>query len=243
PMRMIIEDLLDHEAVRRCKDIKLFVTATHVASGQARVFHVHEIEPSILLASACMPFLYQAVEVAGEYYWDGGYMGNPALWPLIYYCEAPDVALVQLNPIHENDLPVTAGEIINRLNEINFNSSLIAEMRAIGFVSKLLKEGALDPKRYKDMHIHVIYSPDQMHKLNASSKLNPDWEFFQFLRDVGRRDAERWLKEHWDDIGVKSSINIREKFLCGPGHPPLGELSEKEAYENKQQKVKQRKKA
>jgi len=178
PLHGILEDILDKDAVQACSVIKLFVTATHIASGQARVFECHEITPDVLMASACIPFLFQAVEVGGEHYWDGGYMGNPAIWPLIYHCQSEDVVLVQINPIHDKMLPTTANEIINRLNEIAFNSSLIAEMRAIEFVSKLLKEGSLNPGRYKDMRMHLIYSADHMHHLNASSKMNVEWDFF-----------------------------------------------------------------
>lgn len=213
PVRDVLQDLLDLDAVHACGVIKLFVTATHVASGQARVFGCDEISIDTLLASSCMPFLFQAVEIDGEHYWDGGYMGNPAIWPLIYNCKSEDVALVQINPIHNDQLPQNAHDIINRLNEITFNSSLIAEMRAIDFVSRLRQENRLDRKRYKDMHMHLIYAADQMHQLTASSKVNADWDFFIFLKNVGRQTAEAWLKAHWQDIGVRSSVNIREKFL------------------------------
>lgn len=228
PMRAIVEDMLDTKALSTYKDIKLFVTATHVASGQARVFKSSEINPDVLVASACIPFMFQAVEVKGEHYWDGGYMGNPSIWPLIYNCQSEDVVLVQINPIHDNDLPRTAGEIINRLNEISFNSSLIAEMRAIDFVSRLLDQKKLDPKHYKKMRVHLIYSADDMHHLNASSKMNADWDFFLFLKKIGRECADNWLRKHWADIGKKSTIDIREKFLCGPGMAPVnGELVER----------------
>ncbi len=253
PMRGILADLLDNDAIQACGLIKLFITATHVASGQARVFQCHEITPDVLLASACIPFYFQAVEIEGEHYWDGGYMGNPAIWPLIYYCQSEDVILVQINPIHDNALPKTASEIINRMNEITFNSSLVAEMRAISFVSKLLKEGSLDPKRYKDMHMHLIYSADHMHHLNASSKMNADWDFFQYLKNIGRQTADRWVKAHWSDIGVRSTVNIHKKFLGGPGtEPESGDLSEKHqlnkvfkskknAKQNKKKQAKKRK--
>lgn len=247
PLRSILEDMIDNDALKSCAVIKLFITATHVASGQPRVFFCDEITPDVLLASACIPFMFQAVEVQGEHYWDGGYMGNPSIWPLIYHCQSPDVVLVQINPIHDNDLPRTANEIINRLNEISFNSSLIAEMRAIDFVSRLLKEGKLDPRRYKDMHMHLIYSAEQMHHLNASSKLNANWDFFVHLKDIGRRCAEDWLKNHWSDVGKKSTVNIREKFLCGPSKAPIGNAeggnvpSEKHAKQDNDKKVKKRK--
>lgn len=228
PMRDIIDELLDHEAVHECSLIKLFISATHVASGQARVFECHEMSTDVLLASACIPFLFQAVEVQGQHYWDGGYMGNPSIWPLIYHCESEDVVLVQINPIHDNQLPRSANEIINRMNEISFNSALIAEMRAIDFVSKLIREGSLETKRYKDMRMHLIYSADHMHHLNASSKMNADWNFFLYLKDIGRKTADHWLKAHWKDVGVKSTVNIREKFLKGPGNQPdNGDLAER----------------
>lgn len=216
PMRTILEDMINHEAMQSCSTIKLFIAATHVASGQARVFQCHEITTDVLLASACIPFMFQAVEVEDEYYWDGGYMGNPAIWPLIYNCQSRDILLVQINPIHDNRLPRTAGEIINRLNEISFNSSLIAEMRAIDFVTRLIESGNLDSNQYKKMHMHLVYSSKQMHNLNASSKMNADWDFFCFLHNIGRTDTEAWLKQHWGDIGVRSSLDIRDKFLCAP---------------------------
>ena len=155
-------------------------------------------------------------------------MGNPAIWPLIYKCNCEDVVLVQINPIHNDKLPRSAGEIINRLNEISFNSSLISEMRAIDFVSKLLHSDAINPERYKDMKVHLIYSREHMEYLNASSKMNADWDFFMFLKGLGRQTADKWVKAHWDDIGKKSTINIHEKFLCGPGmHQSYGDMGER----------------
>lgn len=246
PMRSIIEDMFDHEAVQACSVIKLFITATHVASGQARVFQCHELSADVLMASACIPFLFQAQEIHGEHYWDGGYMGNPAIWPLIYHCRSEDVVLVQINPIHDNKLPKTANEIINRLNEISFNSSLIAEMRAIDFVSRLIQQGKLEHDRYKDMRVHLIYAAEQMKNLNASSKMNADWDFFIYLKEIGRAMADNWLKTDWKDVGIKSTINISEKFLAGPGsQPTMSDLSEriidvleKEAKQDKKQQVK-----
>lgn len=222
PLQPILENMIDFSTLQAAgsDNIKLFITATHVNSGQARVFKCHEITADVLLASACIPFLFQAVEINGEGYWDGGYMGNPAIWPLIYHCKSKDVALVQINPIHNDTLPRTAHEIINRLNEISFNSSLIAEMRAIDFVSRLITDGKLSEEHYKDMNMHLIYSRDHMQHLNASSKMNADWDFFMFLKGLGRQTAEAWLAEHWDDIGKKTTIDIHEKFLCGPVSDP-----------------------
>ncbi len=213
PMRMIVEEMLDPETLRTCSTIKLFVTATSVHSGHARIFKCDEITVDVLMASTCIPFLYQAVVIDGEEYWDGGYMGNPAIWPLIYYCGSEDVVLVQINPLHKETMPRTASEIINRVNEITFNSSLIAEMRAITFVKKLISEGRLSDEEYKDLKIHLIYSPDEMKALNASSKMNADWDFFQYLRSIGYNAAEEWLKENWKNIGKQSTLDIKDKFL------------------------------
>lgn len=229
PLRPILEDMIDFSTLQAegSNNIKLFLTATHVTSGQARVFKCHEITADVLLASACIPFLFQAVEIDGESYWDGGYMGNPAIWPLIYHCDTQDVVLVQINPIHNEIVPRTAHEIINRLNEISFNSSLIAEMRAVDFVSRLIAGGNLEEGRYKDMRMHLIYSREHMQHLNASSKMNADWDFFQFLRGLGRKTAEEWLAANWDLLGKQTSIDIHEKFLSGPSSQPwMGDLSE-----------------
>lgn len=239
PVRLIVDELLEPDALKAATEIKLFISATHVASGQARVFHCHEISTDVLIASATIPFFFQAIEIEGEHYWDGGYMGNPAIWPLIYHCKSEDLVLVQINPIHrEGEVPKTAHEIINRLNEITFNSSLIAEMRAIDFVSKLLAQGRLEHDRYKDMRVHLIYSSEELHSLNASSKVNADWDFFLYLKNIGRNEADQWLKNHWKDVGVQSSINIRDKFLRGPGKEPHHHRhSKKKPSQQKQEDV------
>jgi len=217
PLKLILEEMLDMNLYLDHAAIKLFVTATHVRSGQAHVFGNKDITSDVLLASSCIPLMFQAVPVNGEYYWDGGYMGNPAIWPLIYHSHSEDVVLVQINPIHNDKIPKTAPEIINRLNEITFNSSLIAEMRAIDFVSRLIQRDKLSEEQYKNMRMHLVYSPEEMKGLNASSKMNADWDFFQHLRAIGREAAELWLQENKKNLGVRSTFDIRDKFLCGPG--------------------------
>ncbi|NBO19401.1 MAG: patatin-like phospholipase family protein [Proteobacteria bacterium] len=229
PMRGILDDMLDMQAIQACSAIRLFITATHVASGQARVFKCDEITTDVLMASACIPFLFQAAEINGEYYWDGGYMGNPAIWPLIYNCQSEDVILVQINPIHDDLLPRSASEIINRLNEITFNSSLVAEMRAIAFVTKLLDTGKLSGKEYKRMRMHLVYAADEMHNLNASSKLNADWDFFQYLRAIGRKAADGFLANHWKSVGKESTLDIAGKFLGNPAAPKPESMPERGA--------------
>jgi NTE family protein len=213
PLHDLLAETLSIVDLQACSIIKLFVTATRVHNGHARVFKCEEITVDVLMASACLPQIFQAVEIDGEPYWDGGYVGNPSLWPLIYKAKTPDILLVQLNPVWRKETPKTVIEIDNRLNEISFNASLIAELRAISFVSKLLKEGRLDLEHYKDIHFHMIDKPDELLKLNASSKFNCEWEFLCYLRDLGYQTTETWLKENFHKIGKESSVSIHETFL------------------------------
>jgi NTE family protein len=207
--------VLHCDEVNRCSTIKLFVTATHVASGQARVFTCEEITPDVLLASACIPLLFQAVTIDGEDYWDGGYMGNPTIWPLIYHTDAHDVVLVQINPVKRAQTPTNAADIMNRLNEITFNASLIAELRAIQFVKKLIKSGRLKDDEYKNMRMHHIAMPGIEEGITAESKMRSDWAFFKQLHAMGRQTAEHWLQAHKKDLGVRASLNV-EKFFLHP---------------------------
>jgi NTE family protein len=177
------------------------------------VFTDNEICASRVLASACLPLFSQAIEIDGDYFWDGGYMGNPALFPLIYGCQSPDIVVIHINPTERRELPRTAQEIINRINEISFNSSLFREMRAIAFVTKLIDDGKLVDGTLKRMLIHAIEADDVMQGLGPASTLNADWDFLMHLRDIGRARADAWLKAHLDMIGMKSTIDIRQKYL------------------------------
>ena len=242
PLRGLLKRLLDIEAINAGGQIPIFVTATNVHSGQPRVFKCEEITVDVLMASACIPFYSQAVVVDGVPYWDGGYMGNPSIWPLIYNTHIHDVLLVQINPIYRDTTPTSAHEIINRLNEINFNASLIDEMRAVNFVTKLIREGRLDKSEYKDMHMHMIPSPDVAYGLDASSKMNTDWGFFQFLKDIGRRAAETWLKENKTHIGVRGTVDIESEFL-GITKPDIHKIHQKSPDPTPEDQVKKRARA
>lgn len=156
--------------------------------------------------------MFQAVEVDGEFYWDGGYMGNPPLHPFIYRCASRDIVIVQINPIDSPDLPVRARDILDRVDEINFNSGLMAELRAIEFVGRQLDEGNLDPVRYKRMFIHRIDGEAELGALDASSKMNAEWEFLQALRSMGYRAAEQWLERHFESVGRASTVDLRAMF-------------------------------
>jgi len=213
PLRSVLDNVIDFERLRRDCAIKLFLCATNVRTGKVRVFDNREIGVDHVLASACLPFIYQAVEIDGEHFWDGGYMGNPALFPLIYGCKARDIIVVHINPTERDDLPKTAPEILNRINEISFNSSLFREMRAIAFVTKLIDDMKVSDKGLKRMLIHSIEADDVMRGLSDTSKLNADWEFLKHLRDIGRARAGEWLDAHLDLIGVVSTVDIRGRYL------------------------------
>jgi NTE family protein len=184
-----------------------------VRTCKVRIFTCREIMVDAVLASACLPFISQAVEIDGEAYWDGGYMGNPAIYPLIYHCESPDVVVVHINPMNRAEVPTTARDIMNRINEISFNSSLMREMRAIAFVSRLIENGQMCGKEMKQMRIHAIDAEDVMQGLGVASKLNADWEFLLHMHDIGRERAEIWLQGGYADVGCRSTVNVHEKYL------------------------------
>ncbi|MEZ5933013.1 MAG: patatin-like phospholipase family protein [Alphaproteobacteria bacterium] len=213
PLRNVLEQLVDFERLRRASPVKLFLSATNVRTGKVRVFRNDDVTADAVLASACLPFMFQAVEIDGEAYWDGGYMGNPAIYPLIYHCESVDVVVVHINPIERPGVPRMAHEIMNRINEISFNSSLMREMRAIAFVSKLIDDGKINDGSLKRVLIHAIAADEVMQKLSVMSKLNADWEFLTHLRDDGREHAERWLEQTFDQLGERSSIDICDAYL------------------------------
>ena len=213
PLRQVLEQSVDFAQLRAGSPVRLFLSATNVRTGKIRVFSGAEITPEAVMASACLPFLYQAVEIDGEAYWDGGYMGNPAIFPLIYGCDSPDVLVVHINPLERPEIPRTATEIMNRINEISFNSSLMREMRAIAFVSELIDEGAICNRKMKRMYVHAISADAVMRKLSVMSKLNADWEFLTHLRDDGREFAEHWLDQHFVSLGNASTVDIRASYL------------------------------
>ena len=170
PLRNVLKPLVDFEALRAKPPFRLFVCATNVRTGRPRVFREHELELDMLLASAALPFAFHAVEVDKEFFWDGGYVGNPSLYPLFYATRTSDLLLVQINPLVRDDVPDTAQEIIERVNEISFNTALLHELRAIAFVERLLMDRKLDPDRYKRINMHMIQAEEQLRKYGASSK-------------------------------------------------------------------------
>ncbi|POF32624.1 patatin-like phospholipase family protein [Roseibium marinum] len=211
PLRDVVANIVDFDRVHNCDAVKLFVSATNVFTGKIRIFTHKEVTLDAVMASACLPHLYQAVEIDGEPYWDGGYMGNPPLYPLFYETGTPDVVLIQINPVERREVPKSAREILNRVNEISFNSTLLRELRAINFVTRLIEEGKLSPEDYMKVHMHRI-SAVELKPLQASSKLNAEWSFLTELRDIGRKTAREWLDRHYDDIGKRSTIDLQAEY-------------------------------
>lgn len=214
PIREILEDIVDFDKLRAYQGIKLFVSTTRVLSGKIRVFNHDELTQDVLLASACLPLLFRAIEIEGEPYWDGGYMGNPAIFPLVYDCESSDIVLIEINPLNCLATPRRSREILNRIHDISFNATLIREMRSIAFVTRLIDEHDLtDRANFRRVLFHMIEAEPQLRALGASSRFNCDSGFLRMLRDLGRETAEAWLASTFDRIGVDSSIDIRDRFL------------------------------
>ena len=213
PLRDVLERQVDFVALRSHCPFHLFLCATNVETGKIRIFTGEDICAEAVLASACVPTLFQAVTIDGQNYWDGGYMGNPAIFPLIYHCHTRDVVIVHINPLVRPGVPITAADILNRISEISFNSSLMRELRTIAFVTDLIQQDKVDRNEMKEMLIHSIKSDEAMCALSVSSKYNADWDFLCGLRDNGRHEAEMWLSENYRNIGNLSSIDIRKEFL------------------------------
>jgi NTE family protein len=221
PLRTLIEEQFDFAKIGKLDDPKVFITATHVKTGKAEIFSGKRLSSDALMASACLPMVFKAVEIEGEHYWDGGFSGNPALHPLIYRCQASDVLLVQINPLARNDVPTSGAEIMDRINELTFNASLLAQMRSIDFVNRMLEQGRLESDRYRPVRLHRIDGGEALEAYPASSKSSADATLITELHDLGRECGQRWLKKNWDDIGVKTSINIAKDYLddMRMGHP------------------------
>jgi NTE family protein len=208
PLEDILSEVIDFEAIAT-GPIKLFVTATNVRTGRGRVFRNHEITPKVLLASACLPTLFQAIEIDGDCYWDGGYSGNPTMTPLIRESDALDTILVQINPVERPGTPSTARDILNRLNEISFNAVLLKELRMMAMLRQRAEPGSGDGARWAGMRIHRITS-DKMAELGYSSKLNAEWDFLTMLHSEGRSSAEAFHRAHKDRIGKDSTMDLDE---------------------------------
>ena len=213
PLRDVLESCIDFSCVKHCTSIKLYISATNVETGKVKIFDSAYLTSDMVLASACLPNVFQAVVIDDVPYWDGGYMGNPALFPFRSGNECADIAVIQINPVERKGIPRTPHEIQNRLNEIAFNSSLLKELRSIDFVERLINEGKLDETQYRRERIHIIENQDALIPLGASSKMNTEWAFLTHLRDLGRDTATQWLDTHFSDIGKRSTVDLRAMFM------------------------------
>jgi NTE family protein len=202
----ILEKAIDFDRLRE-SPVKVFITATNVRTGRPRVFRNADITPEVLMASACLPTLFQAVEIDGESYWDGGYSGNPTLAPLVNELVSDDTILIPINPVERPGTPKTVPEILNRLNEVSFNSVLIKELHMMALLRRNTAPGNEEGAEWARMRVHIVRNPI-MTKLGYSSKMNAEWEFLSMLRDEGRKSAEEFLTIHRDDIGKRSTLDI-----------------------------------
>jgi len=226
PLLDILRESIDWPKVRACEAFDLFVSATNVETGRVKVFDRETLTPEMVMASACLPFLYQAVEIDGVPYWDGGYMGNPSLFPFHRSGPCSDIVIVQINPIERKGTPTSAHDIQNRVNEIAFNASLLKELRSIDFVDRLIEEGKLSPTDYRKQRLHLIENQEALIPFGAASKLNAEWEFLEMLRDLGRATAMKWLNANYERVGREQTVDIRAMFQ---GTAPEGAEGESRA--------------
>jgi NTE family protein len=214
PLKDLLEEHVDFAALRSAQTgLKLHLCATNVETGKIRIFKNAELTADAVLASTCMPFLFQAVEIEGSYYWDGGYIGNPAIFPLIYETRSCDVMVVHIDPIIRKGCPRSVLDIMNRHNEISFNSSLMREMRAIAFINRLMENGSLNDPEMKRMRVHAIRAESAMSELSALTKAETDWDFLHMLFQAGREAASAWLDGNYEKVGHESTINLETDYL------------------------------
>jgi NTE family protein len=214
PLRALLLKVIDFERLNASPEApQLFLNATNIRTGKIKVFQTPAITLESVLASACLPPYFQAVEIDGEHYWDGGYLGNPAIYPLIYRRGSKDVIIAQVTAIRRDELPASAADVLHRITEISFNSSLMREMRAVAFATRLIDNGELDETKHSRMLIHWIGNDRLMSQLGTATQFHPDWSLLCQLRDAGRETAGKWLDENFDHIGSRSTVDIAEMFL------------------------------
>lgn len=213
PIEKVLTELIDIEEIKAESKIKLFICATNVKTGKIGIFDNKTLSIPAILASACLPKIFQAVEVEGEYYWDGGYMGNPAIFPLIYNTHTTDIVILHTVPIERESVPTSVIEIDTRLREVSFNSSLMREMRAITFVTKLIEQGWIKDEfvgNLKKLHVHCLRADHELKEFSLASVFSPEWDFLMKLHHLGRSAADRWLETHYDSIGHTGTVNFDE---------------------------------
>jgi NTE family protein len=209
----LIMELFNFKKISTYEALKVFLCATNVRTSKLKIFTGNEITPQAVLATACLPTLFQAVNIEGDDYWDGGFIGNPAIFPLIYQCKTPDILVILLTPQYRHNTPKTLDEIHWRMTELSLINTLTREMRAMNFIGKLIDEGVADKTKIKRINTHIIQNPQVFADLDHTSALNSDWDFFQFLFEKGRETAEKWMAKNFDNIGVCSTADLVEEFV------------------------------
>jgi NTE family protein len=216
PLRDLVASQIDFERVRACRKVRLFVSATNVRTGRLKEFRQHEMSVDAVMASACLPMLFRAVEVEGESYWDGGYVGNPSLFPLITEGPAHDLLLVQINPSTRDTLPTTAAGIVDRIDEITFNSSLVKELRSIGLVQEVLRQEGDPPpggralllEQLAALRMHRIHAEKELVELGVRSKMDTGWSFLRHLHRIGYQATHEWLGVNFSHLGRRSTLDL-----------------------------------
>jgi NTE family protein len=211
PLRDLLAEAINFERVREQTAVKLFLCATNVQTAKIKIFAGKDVGVEHVLASTCLPLLMQTIEVDGEYYWDGGYAGNPAIFPLVYDCQTRDILMVHITPAERPGVPTTSPAIMNRMQEISFNTALIREMRTIAYLNRLIDAGKMDEG--KRMLVHLIEAEDLIRELSWSSRLNGDWDFLMHLQEMGRARADKWLAANFDRVGVDSTVDLQAKYF------------------------------
>jgi NTE family protein len=214
PLKSLLSRVVDFERLNASPNApQLFLNATNIRTGKLKVFQTPDITVESVLASACLPPYFQAVEIDGEHYWDGGYLGNPAIYPLIYRRGSKDVIIAQVTAIRRDALPASAADVLHRITEISFNSSLMREMRAVAFATRLIDNGELDGNKHSRMFIHLIGNDRLMSQLGTATQFHPEWSLLCRLRDAGREAASGWLEQNFDHIGCRSTVDVDDMFL------------------------------
>ncbi len=211
PFSDLLAEAINFERVRQQTEVKLFLCATNVQTAKVKIFAGKELRVEHVLASTCLPLLMQAVEVDGEYYWDGSYAGNPAIFPLVYDCDSRDILMVHITPAERPGVPTTSPAIMNRMQEISFNTSLIREMRTISSLNKLVEQGRMGGGKL--MLVHVIEAEEFITAFSWSSRLNADWDFLLHLHNMGRARADQWLEVNFNRLGIESTVDLDTKYF------------------------------
>ena len=220
PLKDLIERFVDFDGLR-ADARRIFIAATNVQTGRLHIFPQEKLSAEVVMASACLPAVFRAVEIDGVSYWDGGYLGNPVIYPFFRSTETEDILIVQINPLVRKKIPTSTREIMSRVNEITFNSSLMAELRAIEFVTRLIDQGRLPhgtgPDHYRRIRVHRVVLEGLGERFSSANRLRNDYESFELLRKLGQRATRRFLDAHFDDIGIRSSIDLKAEVYAERG--------------------------